>query len=244
MLRKILSSFKQYIKFKPFSYLNSISWFYRDYQKLKAEKNHSFKISDEYLYPCLTDKTTNTPLDHVYFYQNAWAASKIFSYKPSRHFDIASQAGFVGIVSQFVPTTMVDIRPIDVQLNGLDFLEADILKLPIADNSLESVSSICVVEHIGLGRYGDSVDAYGSEKAIVELKRITKPGGKILFTVPIDKESRIYFNAHRAFTRQHIIEHFKDCILMEEKYIYGDRMFDEYSADKGFGTGLFYFQKN
>jgi SAM-dependent methyltransferase len=241
MIKNLLLAFKQYIRFKPFAYIKSCGWYIKDHKKLKRSPNPAFNTT--LFYPCLTDKTENTPLDPIYFYQNAWAAGKIFEVKPASHFDIGSQVGFVGIVSQFVPTTMVDIRPIDVELPGLTFLKGDILKLPIKDNELESVSSICVVEHIGLGRYGDAVDAYGSEKSIIELIRITKPGGKIIISVPIDNGDKIYFNAHRAFTRDHMLRLFAGCTVLEEKYIYGNRFFSNYDEAKGFGTGLFHFEK-
>jgi len=67
---------------------------------------------------------------------------------------------------------MVDIRPIDVSLDNLFFVKGSILNLPFRNNSIESISSLCVVEHIGLGRYGNVIDPYGSEKAIKELKRV------------------------------------------------------------------------
>jgi len=244
MIKQLLLAFKQYIRFKPLAYIKSCLWYMKDYRQIKTNNNPAFGLKSSTLYPCLTDKTENTPLDYVYFYQNAWAAAKVFNNKPAKHFDIGSQVGFVGIVSQFVPTTMVDIRPIDVELNGLTFLKGDILNLPIKDNELESVSSICVVEHIGLGRYGDTVDAYGSEKSITELIRITKSGGKIIISVPIDNSSKVYFNAHRAFTREHVVHLFTGCTVLEEKYIYGSRLFESYDAAKGFGTGLFHFEKS
>jgi len=244
MLKRLLSAFKQYIKFKPGAYVKSANWYYADYKTLQKADNKDFVLADKWLYPCLTDKTENTPLDHVYFYQNAWAAARIFKYRPAKHVDIGSQAGFVGIISQFVPTTMIDIRPIDVVLPGLNFMKGDILALPIKDNELESVSSICVIEHIGLGRYGDAIDAYGSEKSAFEIERIVRSGGKIIITVPVAPESRIYFNAHRSFTREHIVKLFPKCKLIEEEYIYGDRMYPTYDPAKGFGTGLFFFEKN
>jgi len=84
---------------------------YKNYKKLN--KNKSFSLLPEQLKPCLLDKTTETPLDYIYFYQNTWCAKKIFNNKPEHHYDIGSQAEMVGIISQFTPTTMVDIRPIN-----------------------------------------------------------------------------------------------------------------------------------
>lgn len=163
--------------------------------------------------------------------------------KPQHHYDIGSSIITVGIISQFVPTTMVDIRDINVSLKNLFFKQGSILNLPFEDNSIESISSLCVVEHIGLGRYGDQIDSWGSEKAIKELKRVLKNGGDLLFSVPVDRECRIYFNAHRSFTREYLLELFKDLKLVEEKYIYEKEIQDNYDQLRGFGTGLYHFRK-
>ena len=149
----------------------------------------------------------------------------------------------VGIISQFVPTTMIDIRPIDLKLQNLSFQQGSILELPFPDNSIACLSSLCVVEHIGLGRYGDPVDHWGSEKAIMELKRVLKPGGDLLVSLPIDEECRVYFNAHRAFTRDYVMELFAGFELLEEKYVYGTNLFTTYDPAQGFGTGLFHVRK-
>ncbi len=214
---------------------------FREY--IQDNDNPNFTVRSVDLLPCLLDRTATTPLEPVYFYQDTWAAGKIFKLNPQQHFDVGSSAMTVGIISQFVPTTMIDIRPIKLKLNNLSFQEGSIVDLPFPDNSIDSLSSLCVVEHIGLGRYGDPVDAWGSEKAIVELKRVLKPGGDLFLSIPVDGECRIYFNAHRAFTRDYVIELFAGFELMEEKYIYGTALFADYESARGFGTGLFHLRK-
>lgn len=227
----------------PKRLVNLISFFV-DYNKFsKLQQNNSYALSTSDLFPRIYDKTQITGVDPIYFLQGTWCAKKIFENKPIKHVDIGSQALMVGIISQYVPTTMVDIRPLSVKLSGLSFVKGDITNLPFPDNSIESLSSICVIEHIGLGRYGDPLDPYGTEKSVSELIRILKKGGSVYISVPIDNESKIYFNAHRAFSRTHILNLFKDLSLREEKYIYGNDMFDNYDAKKGFGTGLYHFKK-
>jgi hypothetical protein len=234
-----------FFRFKPFKFIKGSIWFWKSYFALKKgpiNSNFDLKVGD--VFPCLLDNLDHTPLDPVYFFQDSWAAGKIFELKPKSHIDVGSAAKTIGIISQYVPTTMVDIRPIKLSIEGLSFKEGTILNLPFPDNSVESISSLCVVEHIGLGRYGDPIDPWGSEKAIEELKRVTKPGGHILFSVPVDLSSRIYFNAHRAFTKDYIVSLFKGCQLKEEKYIYGNEMLNEYFPNKGYGIGLFMFSKS
>ncbi|MHA3098251.1 DUF268 domain-containing protein [Acinetobacter brisouii] len=184
-----------------------------------------------------------TPLEPTYFFQDSWAAKHIFILKPKHHYDVGSSVKTMGILSQFTPITLIDIRPIELELPNLYFKKGSILSLPFKDNSLDTISSLCVVEHIGLGRYGDEIDAYGSEKAIKELKRVLKIGGVILFSVPVDDDNKIYFNAHRAFTRSYILELFCDFEVLDEKYHYGKDLCGEYDKLKGFGTGLYMLRK-
>jgi SAM-dependent methyltransferase len=241
---RLVESINRQFGINLFSAISKLVAFIRDYFIYKRETDNAhFTFSMDYLYPCLTDKTKMTPIEPIYFYQDTWAARLIYSYKPKHHYDVGSSVKTVGIISQFIPTTMVDIRPIELKLENLSFQKGSIVDLPFMDCSIESLSSLCVVEHIGLGRYGDPIDPWGSEKAINELKRVLKPGGNLMFSVPVDEENRVYFNAHRAFTREYIIDLFHGLKLIEEKYIYGAELQSAYDKSKGFGTGLFHFTK-
>lgn len=232
----------QFFKFKPFLMIKQYIWFLQQFKNFKnIENNKNFNKLE--WYPSLFDNISHTPLEPTYFFQDSWAAKHIFELKPEHHYDVGSSAKTMGILSQFMPITMIDIRPIELELENLFFKEGSILDLPFEDNSLETISSLCVVEHIGLGRYGDPLDPFGSEKAIVELKRVLKVGGIILFSVPVDNENKIYFNAHRAFTREYILELFNGFEILDEKYHYGTKMYDSYDATKGFGTGLYKLRK-
>jgi len=231
----------EYFRFRPIRFCRNIFWFLGDlllFCKKRVTRDAVFVLQ-----PMLEDRSEFTPVDPVYFYQDAWAARHIFRMRPSRHVDVGSSAKTIGILSQFVPLTMVDIRPLPVTLKNLTFLKGSILKLPFQDGDVESISSLCVVEHIGLGRYGDTIDPLGTCKGIKELMRVTKKGGTILFSVPVNSENTVHFNAHRSFTRNQIIEMFDLCRLKEEQYIYELTMCDSYQPDKGFGTGLFLFKK-
>ena len=192
-IRNVYAIFRLFTFEFRFSYIKNIFWYIRSYHEANKVINANF--SDIKLYPCLDDRTALTPIDPVYFFQDTWAARKIFELKPERHYDVGSSVKTIGILSQFVPVTMIDIRPLPLNLSGMDFNMGSILDLPFEDCSIESISSLCVVEHIGLGRYGDPIDSFGSEKAIIELKRVVSVGGVILFSVPVDSMNTIYFNA-------------------------------------------------
>lgn len=238
----LLRGTKQFLKFKPLLLIKQYLWFLKQFKNFKMIKENKNFQKIEY-FPCLFDNISHTPLEPTYFFQDSWAAKHIFNLKPLHHYDVGSSAKTIGILSQFVPITMIDIRPIELELKNLFFMEGSILNLPFESNSLETISSLCVVEHIGLGRYGDPIDQFGSEKAIKELKRVLKVGGIILFSVPVDSENKIYFNAHRAFTRDYVLELFNGFEVLDEKYHYGSKLFNGYSSEKGFGTGLFMLKK-
>ncbi len=238
----LLRTTSEFFKFHPILFVDKFCWYFRQlYAFQKLNKNSVFR-KIEYL-PCLFDNTDYTPVEPIYFFQDCWASKHIFELKPKYHYDIGSSIKTIGLLSQFVPITFIDIRPPELRLQNLSFIKASILDLPFKDNSIESLSSLCVVEHIGLGRYGDSLDPFGSEKAISELRRVLKAGGILLISVPVDSENKVYFNAHRAFTRDYILKLFDGFDFLDEKYIYGNSLCDEYDVSKGFGTGLYMLRK-
>ncbi len=223
-----------------------LPWYLRDlfiFSKIsRKNKNLFFSFVD--IYPCLNDRTNYTLVEPIYFYQDAWAARKIFELKPKFLVDIASSIKTISIIAQFLPVVFVDIRPPEkVKLENLIFVRASVTDLPFKDNSVDVISSLCVLEHIGLGRYGDRLDPFGAEKGMEEIKRVTKKGGFVIISVHVHKDNFVFFNACRTFTRDYIIRLFSGFELVEEKYIYGYEMFDGFMPEKGFGTGLFLFRK-
>ena len=150
------------------SNFKNIFWYIRDYFNITSSKNYiNFSVFG--LTPCLDDKTSLTPIEPVYFYQDTWAARKTFELNPKTHFDVGSSVKTIGILSQFTPLTMIDILSLPLALPNLNFIKRSILNLPFDDNSIGSISSLCVVERIGLGRYGDRVDNFGSENQLLNL---------------------------------------------------------------------------
>jgi len=195
----------------------------------------------DYLYPCLGDDIQDTPVEPVYFYQDAWAFKNITSQRPRLHVDVGSHHKFVALLSTVVPTIMVDLRPLSLSLESLQFKQGSILGLPFQDASLQSISSLCVVEHIGLGRYGDPLDPCGTEKAVSELKRVVQPGGDLYISVPLDDDNRTYFNAHRAFQEDYFLGLLEPFHVVERRYICGRSFAEERMP--GFGTGCYHVRR-
>lgn len=215
---------------------------YLRYRQLNVGSDHVIRGGD--MQPCLRDRTDTTPIEPIYFYQDTWLARKLAERRPEAHVDVGSSAKAIALIAQFIPVTMVDIRPVDLSVPGFKFVPGTLLDLPFATGSVGSLSSICVIEHIGLGRYGDPLDARGTDKAAGELSRVLAQGGDLYVTVPVAEESRIEFNAHRTFTREHVLRLFPGLALIEERYVYGREWGERYMPERGFGTGLFHFRKS
>jgi len=221
---------------------NMAAWprFWKEYHEYNRQSRHDAQHSLRYLYPCLNDNTDETVIEPVYFYQDSWAFEKIVQQHPSLHVDVGSQHKFVALLSKVVPVTMVDIRPLSLPLDTLTFKKGSILEMPFETDSLPSISSICVVEHIGLGRYGDPLDPYGTEKAIAELKRVLAPGGRLYLSIPVGNENITAFNAGRIFRLSDLLKLFEPLIVLEQRFIVGDSYQTNYESRPMFGTtGLF-----
>ncbi len=211
---------------------------YREYKRLAPPH---MQPSLDWLYPCLGDDIGETPIEPIYFYQDAWAFERIVQRRPQAHVDVGSHHKFLALLSKVVPVTMVDIRPLSLPLDSLQFRQGSILDLPFEDGSVSSLSSLCVVEHIGLGRYGDPLDPHGTEKAITELKRVLASGGDLYLSVPFDDINRIYFNAHRSFSEAYILELFGSLKVIQKRYIYGNSFVEQ--TRPGFGIGCYHLQR-
>lgn len=194
-----------------------------------------------YLYPCIYDATATTEIEPTYFYQDSWAFEHIVNNHPPNHVDVGSHHKYVALLSKVLPVTMVDIRPLSLPLDSLTFREGSILNLPYQDGTVPSVSSLCVVEHIGLGRYGDPLDPKGTEKALDELKRIVAPGGDLYLSIPLDDRNRTYFNAHRAFSEEYLMTLFKPFEVLNRRYIYGREFCT--ALRTGFGIGCYWLRR-
>jgi hypothetical protein len=123
-------------------------------------------------YPCLTDRTVNTTFDKHYFFQAAWLARRLAQRNPARHVDVGSDIRMINVLSAFIETEFIDIRPLDVQLTGLHCSAGNVIALERLSESINSLSCMHVIEHVGLGRYGDPLDPEGSVKALRELGRV------------------------------------------------------------------------
>ena len=169
-------------------------------------------------YPIFSDrKEQGGTMRGHYFHQDLHVAREIFKANPQRHADIGSRTdGFVAHVASFRSLEMLDIRPIQSIVPGIEFRQADLMQLPEdLVGAFDSVSSLHAIEHFGLGRYGDPIDAYGYKAALINIRKLLKLGGTFYFSVPIGPQ-RIEFNAHRVFSVGHLLEVLRGDFVVEE----------------------------
>ena len=198
-------------------------------------------------YPCLTDWTPSTPFDPHYFHQGAWLAGCLRKDAPALHVDIGSSVMMVGVLCAHVPVLFVDYRPLNVRIAGLLSVAGDIKRLPFEDGSVSSISSLHVLEHVGLGRYGDPLDPQGSARGASELARVLAPGGRLYVSVPTGRDQTC-FNAHRVFSAPALRSLFPDLLLQEFALVDDEGKFDpdarvESAQHLEYGCGMYVFTK-
>ena len=198
-------------------------------------------------HPCLSDRRADTPFDAHYFFQAAWLARRLQDTKPMLHVDIGSSAMMINVLSAATRTVFVDYRPLRAHLSNLSSLAGDIVRLPFRNGVVGSLSCLHVIEHIGLGRYGDPINPMGSRIAAAELERVLQPGGRLYASVPVGRE-RVCFNAHQVFAPGTVPTFFKRLDLVSFSLIDDEgRWLERASPESGdgleYGCGLFEFVK-
>jgi hypothetical protein len=221
--------------------------YWREYFRFKRLNKKRGPVKFSQAYPCLNDKISYTPFDHHYTYHPAWAARILAATRPDEHVDLSSILHFGTMLSAFIPVKFYDYRPASIVLPGYKSGFADLKKLPFGDNSIISLSCMHTVEHIGLGRYGDELDSTGDIKAIKEMKRVLKPGGDLLLVTPVGKPA-VYFNAHRVYSYEQIMEYFADLCLQEFSLIPDkgglvEKADPSLVKEQEYGCGCFWFKK-
>jgi SAM-dependent methyltransferase len=210
-----------------------------------------FVLTNETIWPILNEDTSQTAFDRQYIYHPAWACRVLRRTNPPMHYDFSSTLNFMAMASAWVPMTFCDYRPAPLQLDGLTTRGENLTQLSFPDNSLDSVSCMHVLEHVGLGRYGDVLDYDGDLKAIAELTRVVRAGGDLLIVLPLGRTALIQFNAHRIYTWEGILEMFRERFDLVESALIPEQanLGLVYSPDKtllneqNYACGCFWFKK-
>ncbi len=244
----------RFLGFDPRRFLRSIGGIPKYIHDLvlysRMSPSRAFRIRLPDLFPILDEsvQAAGTAGGH-YFHQDLWAARKIYQQHPERHIDIGSRIdGFVAHVLPFMPVTVIDIRPLQSTISGLDFILDDATLLRnFPDGSIGSISSLHAAEHFGLGRYSDTVEPDACFRFMASLQRVLRQGGRLYFSVPIGRE-RVDFNAHRVFAPSTILSAFSQLSLLSFSLVDDAGRLQENLdpvniQELEYGCGLFEFTK-
>jgi SAM-dependent methyltransferase len=177
------------------------------FRRLQRTANTPFHISGLMPFPGDRYLPGGSASGH-YFHQDLLVAQKIFKKNPERHLDIGSRIdGFVAHIAAFREIEVLDIRPQPSVSDNITFRQFDLMQPPPDEliDCTDSLSCLHTLEHLGLGRYGDSLDPAGYLTGLKNLTQILKPGGTLYLSVPIGMQ-RIEFDGHRVFDAAYIVE--------------------------------------
>ena len=198
------------------------------------------------LAPQVADATGLSSYDAHYLPQDAWAAKKIAELGPASHVDVGSRVDFVAFMTSHCPVTFIDIRPLQAPVEGLSSIAGSVTALPFKTGSVHSLSCLHVIEHVGLGRYGDALDPDGSIRAVEELCRVMEPGGQLLVSAPVGR-ARTCFNSHRVLDPVQLTALFEGFDLQEFAAVDDDLQFSTYAdpadyRDSRYACGMYCFR--
>ena len=248
-MRSVANGFK--LVSKLLSNPKDATWFLKTYFEWQRSAPQEWKASFANVKMYLKERheSAGSAKGH-YFLQDIWAAQRVHEFAPAEHVDVGSRIdGFVAHVASFCPVKYVDIRALETGVPGLTGIPGSICDLPFEDGSVSSLSCLHVIEHIGLGRYGDPIDPDGWRKGMAELHRVLAPGGQLLIGAPCGRP-RVMFHAHRIFAPRHIINAIPGLTLQEFSLIPDGRA-TAWQADAQeagveqlkYGCGLFRFTR-
>ena len=93
--------------------------------------------------------------------------------------------------------TGVDLNDYEFKHPNLTFIRGDFFDSEFKDNEFDAVLAVSSIEHAGLGHYNEKGREEGDFRLVKEIRRILKPGGRFIITVPFGtggrtKSYRIY----------------------------------------------------
>lgn len=133
----------------------------------------------------------------------AWIAAHLPE-GPGTALDFGAGRGNMGLLAAMkgFDVTAIDLLPVDwlYQHDDLNFIQGDIFGLDFPDCYFDLVINCSAIEHVGLGeRYQKSQSRPdGDLDAMAVLRRITKPGKRMIMTIPVGQD-RVFFPMHRVY---------------------------------------------
>lgn len=191
--------------------------FESEYAVLESAARQATRSFSLFTHPVLTDMGEHPVGYHDY--ECAFAAAELARLNPKQLLDIGSYRLFIlGLLSHF-PVTTLDVRPRAAMSPKETVLTGTATEIPLPSGSMDAVVSLCSIEHIGLGRYGDPFDFDGDLHMANAVARVLKVGGHFVFSTTLTQGKRsIAFNAHRIYRHEDIQAMLPGFECAEEKF--------------------------
>jgi hypothetical protein len=203
--------------------IKNLPVYHRERRKFQQQLGGEFEWGTEF--PILDERDCASGSLGAYFHQDQLVARWIHQNRPIRHIDIGSRIdGFIGHLAIFREVEVLDIRPQNQIVQNMVFHQLDLMdELPEEwIECTDSLSCLHTIEHFGLGRYGDPIDATGHLKGLIQMKRMVKRGGLFYLSTPIGTQ-RVEFNAHRIFAVDTVLSWFAEGWNIEQFAIIDDQ---------------------
>ena len=229
--------------------IKSIEEFSREAKKFALLGGKVDEIS-----PYLKEKTESAGVNFgQYFWQDLVVAQEVNRLSPKNHLDVGSRIdGFIAHVATTRPITFLDIRPLQSLVPNVTFLQGDILTFR-SEIRYELVTSLHVLEHIGLGRYGDEINPNGHLQAFERLVNCADIAGRIWVSFQVAERTITQFNGQRIIGFLEPLHWAQTLNLKLEKFVYlgNDEILKEFDGDSlpmlrptTGSLGIYFFRRN
>jgi SAM-dependent methyltransferase len=103
------------------------------------------------------------------------------------------------------------------------FVRGNLEYMPFDNDSFDIITAVSTIEHVGLGRYGDPISPDGDKNAMEEIRRVVKPGRRIVITIPCEADIICYSKdgvpLHRAYSPTSLNNLLSRLKILEISYI-------------------------
>jgi SAM-dependent methyltransferase len=152
----------------------------------------------------------------------SWAAANLPE-GPGKVLDFGCGYSFVPLFAarRGFSVTALDITEISwlYRHPGLDFIRGDVFKAALPEDYFDIVLNISSIEHVGLGgRYSVSESSLnGDLLAMPILRKVLKPGGKMILTVPVGMDS-VFNPLHRVYGEERLPKLLQNWEVLKEEF--------------------------
>lgn len=132
-----------------------------------------------------------------------------------RVLDIGSRKMQSAMLSASHDVTSLVLADCSDSLSAVKYVVHDVTRpLPFADGAFDCITSTVSLNLVGLGRYGDRVDADAIPNLLGELARVAAPGAELLVSLP-SGPNLLAYNNHWCFDLEQIQRLFRGWRLVE-----------------------------